>query len=171
MRIDDNLRVALLLTCDAIMASRPPDTIIGIDTDPYVHRWRLAPRGKNANAYIHIFYRDDHDSALHDHRYRNTSIILRGQCHEHFHTEPLTVKGDRFVTFAELRSEGDIVQREATTPHRISLIDKVPMTTIFFTGEEEREWGFHTVNGWMHWKIFTALNEKERPGGTYADTL
>lgn len=161
-------RMAILTTIEAIMALRKPDVIIGTSENPYLHRWLLAPRGKNANVYIHRMYRDDHAADLHDHRYRNVSMILKGRCLEHFHSEPLRVQDGKFVTYSIVRDEGDIVERGPTMPHRLSLIDGKPMTTIFFTGEEEREWGFHTVDGWMGWREYNA--KTGRPNGTYMES-
>lgn len=158
---------AMLATAEAIMSSRPPDVIIGDPAEPYVHRWWMAQRGPQPNAYIHRFFRSDHEGALHDHRYKNVSVILDGQCHEHLHVEPLRVTEDgRYETQSRFLTSGDVVERAADVPHRIALVHG-PMTTIFFTGPEEREWGFHTPDGWVHWKTYNEQHATDRPNGNY----
>lgn len=172
MNIPDSLRLGMLATCEVIMASRPPDVIIGDPADPYVHRWWLrGERDDKPNAYIHVFYRDDHDGALHDHRMDNVSVILKGRCHEHFHAEPLKVVNGRYLTYSILRSECDVVQRSAATPHRISLIGGAPMTTIFFTGPAYRDWGFWTIDGWDGWREYNERIGNARPNGNYAEKV
>lgn len=164
-KIPDFLRLAMLATAESIIASRKPDVIIGTEEDPYVLRWWLGPHGKEPSAYVHVFLRSDYDGALHDHRYKNVSIILRGNCMEHFHMDGV---GKNLATYSLSRNEGDVVERAATIAHRIELIDDMPMTTIFFTGKHERDWGFHTADGWMGWREHDALNKDVRPGGNYA---
>jgi hypothetical protein len=158
MHVPHMLHMSMLLFADSIIASRPPDAIIGPVTDPYVHRWHLGPRGDAANCYVHIFYRDDVDRALHDHRYDNTSVVLRNDYLEHFHEMPLRIVGDKYATMSVLRKTGDVVHRRATEPHRVSLVDgpkgKIPVTTIFFTGEAYRQWGFAPPSGWVPWKEY-----------------
>ena len=169
-RIPEFMRIAMLATCQTIMNSREPDVIIGNVADPYVLRWWIGPHGKEPSAYLHVFKRSDYDGALHDHRYKNVSVILEGQCLEHFHEIPLRPDRNTWATISKHRVQGDVVEREAGTPHRIELISGQPMTTIFFTGAHERDWGFHTLDGWIHWKPFTEANEASRPGGNYGKT-
>lgn len=166
-RIPEPMRLAMLASCQSIMTSRPPDVVIGDADNPYVHRWHVVERGKHANIYIHKFFRNDHDGALHDHRMRNVSAIVDGECFEYFHVEPLTPKGDGFETFPVRRTAGDVVEREADVPHRIALIDGKPMTTMFFTGPVIRDWGFHTTAGWVLWKDYLDRIGNVRPGGMY----
>lgn len=165
MKIPVSMRVAMLASAESIMASRPPDVVIGDVSDPYVHRWHVIERSDNANIYVHRFFRDDHDGALHDHRMRNVSVFLDGEALEHFHKTPLTVIGDKFDTYSIRRVPGDVVEREADHPHRLSLIDGKPLTSMFFTGPKERDWGFHTVGGWMFWKDYNERIGNARPNG------
>lgn len=166
-KLPNFMRLAMLASAEAIMSIRPPDVVIGDESDPYVHRWHVIERADHANIYIHRFFRDDHDGALHDHRMRNVSVILNGECDEHFHKEPLVPRGDGFETYAVRRVPGDVVERAADVPHRISLIDRKPMTTMFFTGPKERDWGFHTINGWIHWKKYNERIGNARSSGSY----
>lgn len=160
---------AMLAYANTVMASRKPDVIIGNADDPYVHRWWIGPHGDEPSAYIHRFFRSDHDGALHDHRYDNVSVILEGSYWEHYHKIPLKITDGKYETLPFLRVPGDIIRRAADTPHRIS-IDKGPVTTIFFTGAAYRDWGFSTTKGWVYWKTYLDEVGDERPGGNYAET-
>jgi hypothetical protein len=139
---------------------RPPDFIVGGEDDPYLRRWHLLPRNSWFNVYLHNFRRSDDDRALHDHPYRNVSIILAGTYWEH------TASGDVLVRkpwrpWAPWR----IVFRRAEAAHRVQLLasesGESPVWTLFLTGPRVREWGFHCPNGWRHWREFT----DERDGG------
>ena len=62
---------------------RPPDFIVGSETDPYLRRWHLLPRNRLFNVYLHNFCRSDDDRALHDHPWVNMSVLLSGSYMEH----------------------------------------------------------------------------------------
>ena len=55
---------------------KPPDFVIGPADNPYLYRWFLLPRNPVANVYLHRFFRDDEDRALHDHPWPFLSIVL-----------------------------------------------------------------------------------------------
>src|SRR5271167_744377 len=59
-----------------VMASRPPDFVVGPANDPYLLRWRLLRKGWWPNVYVHHFARSDDARALHDHPTDNVSLIL-----------------------------------------------------------------------------------------------
>lgn len=149
---------------------RPPDFVIGGADRPYLLRWWLTPwrgwteRAKHdrrawvnwlgklsellINAYLHQFWRSDDDRALHTHPWLfNISILLRGTYLEH------TAKGVR------RREAGDIVFRWGAAAHRIELTDG-PVWTLFITGPKVREWGFLCPQGFVHWRIFTAADDR-----------
>ncbi len=161
MYISSELRLAMLAFMQSIMRSRGPDAVIGPADYPYVHRWHLGPHGLGPNCYVHVFFRDDVDRALHDHEYDSVSVVLDGQYDEWFHKEPLVVVGDKYDTYPVLRLPGQVIHRRAHIPHRISLIDGKPCTTLFFTGERYRKWGFLTPLGWVPWREYS-----ERIGAT-----
>lgn len=155
MKLSEARRLQLLSWASGIMASREPDLIIG---DDYVHRWKLhrtnTLKGKLFNVYVHRFYHDDSDEALHDHEPDNCSVILDGDYIEHFHVRPLErelVGGQvRYRTKSLLRRQGDVIFRLAGTPHRIALRDG-PVTTLFIQGPRRRKWGFWCPSGWKPW--------------------
>lgn len=139
--------------------ARRPDFIIGGAERPYLRRHWLLPRNKLFNVYVHEFLRSDDDRALHDHPWMfNCSILLEGMYWEHM------PKGIR------LREAGDWKFRWGRAPHRVQLLEPlgrwtpIPCWTVFITGPRVREWGFYCPKGWIHWKQFTAADDKGAVG-------
>lgn len=124
-----------------------PDEIIHRDGEEYLRRWFIVRKYGKHNMYLHQFMADDHDDALHDHPWPSVSLILRGRYKE-------VMEDGEYI-----RRAGDIVFRNAETPHRIVLIDNEPVYTLFITGPKERHWGFHCEDGWKPWQDF------EKDGG------
>jgi hypothetical protein len=127
-----------------LMASRPPDFIVGAD---YLRRWWVVPRNDFCNVYLHEFRVSDDDRALHDHPWASTSVLLEGGYIEH------TPEG------AFHRHAGDVVSRDAEALHRVQLFQRrdgssVPAISLFITGPKVREWGFACGQGWVHWSDF-----------------
>lgn len=149
MRIPEFLCHGMLGTLMDRVVARAPDFVIGGAEDPYLLRWHVTPRGDGPSCYLHQFRRSDDDRALHDHPYESTSIILRGQYIEH-------LPGGQWFR----RVTGDVVRRDAVTPHRVELLNDaegrpVPCWTLFLTGPRLRDWGFHCPQGWVPWQVFT----------------
>lgn len=140
---------------DGLMASRPPDFVIG---ERYLERWWVVPRNPFCNVYLHRINRSDDDRALHDHPWMNCSVVLRGGYAEHM--------PDRI----EWRGAGDVVWRDAGQLHRLELA--VPLTpmaqtsaiTLFMTGPKVREWGFACPQGWVPWQEFADPDNPGMPG-------
>lgn len=158
MRIPDFLCHGMLGALMDRVVTRPPDFVIGGTDNPYLLRWHVTPRGEGPACYLHQFRRSDDDRALHDHPYCSTSIILRGQYVEHLPA------GQWFR-----RVTGDVVQRDATTPHRVELLRdadgvEVPCWTLFLTGPRLRDWGFHCPQGWVPWQVFTDARDAGATG-------
>lgn len=59
------------------------DGIDGGERRPYLTRWRVLPRNKWFNIYLHRFIHGDDDRALHDHPWHSASLILDGRYIEH----------------------------------------------------------------------------------------
>jgi len=125
-----------------LMASRPPDFVIGDHADPYLSRWFVLPRNRFANVYLHHIRKSDDDRALHDHPWWNVSLILAGGYVE------------RTVMAVYHRPVGSLVARRATTAHRLIVADATPAVSLFFTGPVMRTWGFHCPKGWVPWRQF-----------------
>ena len=120
----------------SLRVPRDPDVTVGPPDDLYLRRWYVIPRNRWLNIYLHHFLRSDDDRALHDHPWWNISLLLSG-----FYLE-VTPSG------RSLRVPWRLAFRRATDPHRVELIAHRPVWTLFITGPEVREWGFHCPNGW-----------------------
>lgn len=139
--------------------SRPPDFVIGGQDSPYMLRWWVIPRNRWFNIYLHQVLRSDDDRALHDHPWRNVSVVLKGAYTEI--VPDLRAARTPHTRIAELptlsyvRGRGSFVFRRATSSHRLVIGDlATPVWTLFITGRRIREWGFHCPNGWRPWFEF-----------------
>jgi hypothetical protein len=133
---------------------RPPDFVIGGLENPYLLRWWLIPRNRWFNVYLHQMLRDDDPRALHDHPWVNVSIVLKGGYWEH--------RKDQWPVW---RGPGAVVLRRAIVAHRLTLAPGAgPSWSLFLTGPNVREWGFHCPKGWRHWKDFCAPGDSGRVG-------
>ena len=128
---------------------RPPDQqITNWDGDTYLNRWWIVRRAKAKhfafNIYLHQFLRSDDDRAMHDHPWWSVSFLLKGRAVEHYI--------DRGAGMIRIPMRFVPMFRRATHTHRIEVSGDC--WTLFITGPKVREWGFHTLYGWVHWKDF-----------------
>lgn len=113
--------------------------------ESYLTRWHLIPRNPWFNVYLHRFVGADQGRDLHDHPWWSATIVLKGSYRELF-IEP----GDEYPYHQMVKW---MTIRRPETAHRI-LQPEVPTWTLFITGPRVREWGFHTVNGWVNWRRY-----------------
>lgn len=140
------------------MASRPPDEVIGEESDPYLRRWLLFPKNPFQNQFLHEVLRSDDDRALHDHPWDNTSIGISGTCTEvvGYTQEPWREALRRELT------PGTVINRHATDSHRLLIPEGGRYVSLFRTGPKQRAWGFWCPGDgereprWVHWRQFTA---------------
>lgn len=139
-----------------------PDLRIQYD---YLKRWWIIPRNPWFNIYLHRISAADDGRALHDHPWINCSILLYGSYFEQLNSGnddpmvPLTGKWRRAPC---------IVFRKATCLHR--LVPGELTWSLFITGTKTREWGFQTVDGWVHHREFDAYcKEKELVASSLLD--
>lgn len=137
------------------MKMRAPDETIGPDTDPYMRRWWLI-RNEKFRVYLHQFLRSDDDRALHDHPADNISILLIGDYLEHLSDGSIKHRL-AWRPWAPWR----LIARRAAEAHRIELIDRNRVWTLFIRGPTTRVWGFYCPQGWTPWTDFV----QTRPGG------
>lgn len=156
MRLSSTFIARLNVMANRVMSVREPDFYIGGNVDPYLKRWYLIPRNRFLNIYLHRFLRSDDDRALHDHPWINCSILLDGEYTEH------TIMAGGVNRHARYAA-GDCKFRRAGHAHRVELTHG-PCTTLFLTGPVVREWGFHCVNGWRHWKDFVDARDNGQVG-------
>lgn len=116
---------------------RPPDITIAPDGNPYLYRWHVIPRNRDANVYFHVQVASDPERPLHDHPWDNTSYILAGGYDELVEVNPYAQR----QIFR--RRPGDIVHRPAEQAHRLILPgDRRYTISLFVTGPTVRNWGF-----------------------------
>jgi hypothetical protein len=96
------------------------------------------------------------------------TIILKGGYYEH--TLICNSQGEKVGEFREWRGPGSVIMRSAGEFHWLELDDEKPVTTLFFMGPQQREWGFLTEtktgkNRWVkndhyleHWKPYHEKN-------------
>jgi hypothetical protein len=122
-----------------------------------MRRWYVIPRNKWFNIYLHNILRDDDDRALHDHPWCSLSLMLKGSIVEHYQDR----RGDYK---ARLLKAPRIVWRGSTFAHRLELATSSAWT-LFITGRNVRDWGFHCPGGrWVHWRDFTSGPKGETIG-------
>lgn len=155
MRLPKWITHRLLLTLMYLTGapSRYPDYIIGEPDRHYLRRWWVIPRNRIFNIYLHEILVSDDDRALHDHPWWNLSVILLNEYQE--------VKFDGTY----LRKRGSVLFRRGETAHRLVVPDpNKRIWTLFITGPNVRQWGFHCPKGWRHWKDFCEPGAKGRIG-------
>lgn len=100
-------------------------------------------------ARVHHTVRPDLDRALHDHPWRNISVLLSGWYDEE-------LPGGYFVT----RIPGDVVTRDAKDWHRLSAVESDGgCYSLFITGPYEQTWGFKTPAGKAPYKQYLGIEQ------------
>lgn len=141
-----------------VMASRPPDAVIGPEDTPYMRRWFVIPRNPYQNIYLHEILRSDND-VPHDHPWNNQTLVIDGGYAEQRYSRyqpwrPLRVQSER--------KPGDHIKRSATDTHRLIVPEGGRAVTLFTTGPRIREWGFWCPGDeqreprWVVWTDFTS---------------
>ena len=156
MKLPQSIIAMLFKRLSAVTLKRPPDVLIGKQDDTYMRRWWVIPRNRFFNIYLHHFLRSDDDRALHDHPWVNASILLHGR-----YTEHTIAKGG--VNHRAEYVAGAVKFRGPRYAHRVELTDG-PCWSLFITGPNIREWGFHCPAGWRHWKDFVDGNNSGHIG-------
>ena len=130
----------------------------------YLKRFRLLPMlvGKDGqiyyapfNVFLHVFYRSDHDRALHDHPWPSVSFKLWGAAVEHYAVFHEHIMEERVRRIPWLLP----IYRPATWTHRIELVGPAPVVTIFCVGFKQRTWGFWPKGVWKRWTEYLGLPE------------
>jgi len=128
-----------------------PDRKTGAD---YMHRYYLFLKDRKwfpFNVALHKIVRSD-DPIFHDHPWPYMTIVLKGGYYEH--TPLFNDKGEKFAEFTTWRGPGSIIRRKAKDYHWLELDEEKPVTTLFFMGPQQRDWGFlinrtKTKNQWI----------------------
>lgn len=126
-------------------------------------------------AYLHVFFRSDHDRCLHDHPWPFWTFILRGGYWEivpaegweitpswfgwlRYRTKPLPAfsfdpdgPGSLNPTRRVWRRVGYFGRYPATHAHRIEIEPDTRPVSLVFVGRKRRPWGFWGPSGWVAW--------------------
>lgn len=142
----------LLLWLGETFASRKKLIINDLcDNGPYLTRYYLAGHRTSKWALmLHHFHRSDADRDLHDHPWAFWSLILLGG-----YWEVTPQKGLYPLRKMRWYKPWSLLRRPATWVHLVRLnktTDRV--WTLVLRFGYERQWGFHTKNGWVHFKKY-----------------
>jgi len=112
----------------------------------YLRRWKLFPRNKVFNIYLHQLLLSD-EGVYHDHRYASLSFVLKGQMLECINPWKLgdTMRPSQTRVVEPWR----FYYRSSTMLHFLTLFGEKPVWTLFITGPELKDWGFMTERGWV----------------------
>lgn len=103
----------------------------------YLRRWKLFPRNRVFNVYLHQILLSD-ERVFHDHRYASLSFVLSGKMIE-------SIAPDRNRLVRPWR----FYYRSSTLLHFLTLFGEKPVWTLFVTGPRTKQWGFMTEQGWV----------------------
>jgi hypothetical protein len=116
------------------------DRIDHRDGSPYLVRYHIVEAEAIGVRYHHWLSSDARDP--HDHPWDNVTLVLSG----------LLVEESWDGELHPLHP-GDHITRRAGQPHRIELMT-ADAWTVFVHGAAVRRWGFHTAEGWVHWRDY-----------------
>ena len=134
-----------------------PDRATG---DDYMHRYYLFLKDRKNfpfNITLHKIVRSD-DPIMHDHPWPYLTVVLKGGYWEH--TPVFDNQGNMFTEFQTWRGPGSIIKRGANEYHWLELDPNAgPATTLFFMGQQQREWGFlvktkRGIHRWIKWTTY-----------------
>ena len=134
-----------------------PDRQTGED---YMHRYYLFLKDRTKfpfNVTLHKIVKSD-DPIFHDHPWSYMTIILKGGYWEH--TPVFNNDGKKIAEFQKWRGPGSVIIRKAKDYHWLELDESVgPVTTLFFMGSQQREWGFlvdstKRKSHWIQWEHY-----------------
>jgi hypothetical protein len=121
----------------------------------YMERDWLIPYNGDLGIRIHHILRDDNDRAFHDHPWPNTSVVLKGGYWELMpELENQDPSLDKVLYSKVWRKPGDVIQRKATTRHRLMIPEGTTATSMFIMGPWEQDWGFYTPEGKVYWREY-----------------
>jgi hypothetical protein len=108
---------------------------------------------------LHWINKPDAEPYLHDHPVSFLSLILRGGYQERRCRRWMY----GYYEDRPMRRWCNLILASPDDVHRIERV--LPKTlTLVFMGPKTREWGFHTPDGWVHWKDYYAVQRAAKGG-------
>jgi hypothetical protein len=108
----------------------------------YMHRYYLFLKDRKKfpfNFVLHKIVKSD-DPIFHDHPWEYITVVLKGGYWEH--TPEFDNKGNIVRERRKWCGPGSIINRASKEFHWLELDKEKPVTTLFFMGRQERDWGF-----------------------------
>lgn len=129
------------------------------DGTPYMERyWLLESRWLSIK--LHWIATADYDRHMHDHPWWFASLILRGWYVEErpMFKEPSFDRDGYERSHIDVRRAGSFAFRKLGARHRICSVSLGGVWTLFINGPKARGWGFHTEEGWVHWRNYPSCH-------------
>jgi hypothetical protein len=120
------------------------------NSEPYLERYYLlfnTRRHFPFNLFLHHFVKSDPDD-VHDHPWPYATLIVKGGYYEW--TPVFNNKNENIGEVCKWHGPGSFRWARAQQYHRVELDPAVDCWTLFMPGIHQREWGFLTKQGWVH---------------------
>lgn len=128
--------------------------------DGYQERWWLQKYEEDQplSMRIHHLLRSDTDKWLHSHPWPNISIGLSSGYWDITPADQAQNPSmDREHSVSVWCGPGTVIARKATDRHRIEIPDGGEAWSLFIIGAWERDWGFHTADGFVYWRDYLGV--------------
>jgi len=123
-------------------------------SEPYLERYYLLFNTRQHfpfNLFLHHFLKSDPDD-VHDHPWPYATLIIKGGYYEW--TPIFDATGKKIAETCKWHGAGSFRTARAQQYHRVELDPAVDCWTLFMPGIHQREWGFLTKRGWVHFEKY-----------------
>jgi len=124
------------------------------NSEPYLERYYLLFNTRHHfpfNIFLHRFLKSDPDD-VHDHPWPYATLILKGGYYEW--TPVFNAEGKKIAETCKWHGTGSFRRASARQYHRVELDPGIECWTLFMPGIHQREWGFLTKKGWVHFEKY-----------------
>lgn len=128
------------------------DIVKYINNEPvlYLRRWHLL-KTPWFKLYLHKFTAPDLDRDPHDHPWDSYIFMLKGKYREElYNIKDNVLHLDDIV----IRQGPSFRKMPGKTIHKITRLLSPEVWTIFLCTKKNRDWGFHTKEGWIYWRDY-----------------
>ena len=125
-----------------------------VNNEPYLERYYLFLKDRQRfpfNVFLHKFLKSDPDD-VHDHPWPYATLIVRGGYYEW--TPVFDANGKKIAETCRWHGVGSFRRARASQYHRVELDPDIDCWTLFVPGIHQREWGFLTKRGWVHFEKY-----------------
>jgi hypothetical protein len=135
-----------------------------VNNEPYLERYYLFLKDRQRfpfNVFLHKFLKSDPDD-VHDHPWPYATLIVKGGYYEW--TPVFDADGKKIAETCRWHGVGSFRRARASQYHRVELDPDIDCWTLFVPGIHQREWGFLTKRGWVHFEKY--LESKSNDAAT-----